>query len=196
MTEPEPQKPVSLRIADPTALMEGCELPPEERKAIPAPTLRSPVYRDGPAYLIDITDWLGRDWTLVSFTWTKLQSLLRYFKTLDRQVIKDLFAEIRQEPVPITLWVKRRWKCRKCSKTVKCNPVNKQQWCCPKCQIISTPENAALFTKITPDPPKIQKPPKQKAEPVAEIPPAREAPVVKSSSLADIMKARKAKKDQ
>lgn len=80
------------------------DLPPEEKKQLPPPTILGEVYMIDKKFCIDIEDHRGQKWTLVGFKRSHLRRKLRYFKTLPRELIWDLLPRQPQavaEPRPL-----------------------------------------------------------------------------------------------
>lgn len=109
------------RTFDPTKL--SASTPPEQRLSLPAPEVVSEVYRYDNLFAVDLRCHNGRFWSLVDTRLKELEYKLKYFKALDREVIRDLFMTFPKSPMPIIQWMKAKGlRCVTCKLPARLKP--------------------------------------------------------------------------
>lgn len=119
-------------------------VPPEERRALPAPKLLSGIYQEGKLYVIDIEVPEGKKWCLASVNKGMLRRKLLYFRALGRDVVYGLLPAI---PVTMMQWKRvKGWKCSTCGGHAREKIGDKSVWGCASCQIETPKDGQTIFS--------------------------------------------------
>ncbi len=190
-------------IFDPTIVSADCGLPSDQKHTLRAPEILSPVTLVGKYWHVTFKDHADREWTLAANTKSLLKYELKYFRALDRTLIKALFDGLGPDPgkpIKIKNWQKvKGWRCLKCKSVARVAPDDVSAWGCSACETTSTANNLEAFEEKNHTMPKAKKKEAADAptpEPVVEKKPApakrkEPAPPVKNSSLRDLMRSKK-----